>query len=170
MRRSATKQFFSPSSLAYKGPWWRIKSIVFSSSLCTLLITRFLFRYVNGLCHKYSGLIQQLWILKNRVELGQIGNGCVYCNMPGKRWVGRSDVCFLGLNNSYAYCNPHYPSPTFMCYCLLEIYLHFIRLWVTLLISFGKFGKILQLGVLERVGRITLLNITIFALFRILEE
>ena len=28
---------------------------------------------------------------------------------------------FLGLNNSYAYCRPHYASPTFMCYCLLEI-------------------------------------------------
>ena len=32
------------------------------------------------------------------------------------------------------------------------------------------FWKILQSGVLGRVGRITLLNITIFALFRILEE
>ena len=57
-----------------------------------------------------------------------------------------------------------------MCYCLLEIYLHFISLWVALLISFGKYGKILQSGGLGRVGRVTLLNITIFALFRILEE
>ena len=56
-----------------------------------------------------------------------------------------------------------------MYYCLLEIYLHFISLWVALLISFGKFGKILQSGVLGRVGRVTL-NTTIFALFRILEE
>ena len=47
-------------------------------------------------------------------------------------------IFFLGLNNSYAYCNPHYASPTFMCYYLLEIYLHFISLWVTLLISFRE--------------------------------
>ena len=30
------------------------------------------------------------------------------------RSAGR--IFFLGLNNSYAYCNPHYASPTFMCY------------------------------------------------------
>ena len=71
---------------------------------------------------------------------------------------------FLDLNNSYAYCSPHYAPTTFMCYCLLEIYLHFISLCVASLKSFGKFGKILQSGVLGRVGRVTLLNITIVCL------
>ena len=79
-------------------------------------------------------------------------------------------IFLLGLNNSYAYCRLHYASPTFMCYCLPEIYLHLISLWVALLISFGKFGKILQSGFLGWVGRVILLNITIFAVFRILEE
>ena len=32
-------------------------------------------------------------------------------------------IFFLGLTISYAYCNrSHYASPTFMCYCLLEIF------------------------------------------------
>ena len=74
--------------------------------------------------------------------------------MPGKRWVGRSDF-FLGLNNSYAYCSPHYASPKFMCYCLLLDIFAFYQFMVALLISFGKFGKILQSGVLGRVGRVT---------------
>ena len=68
---------------------------------------------------------------------------------------------FSWLENSYAYCSPHYASPTFMCYCL------FCGL---LLISFGKFGKILQSGVLGSVGQVTLLNITVFAFCRIPEE
>ena len=61
-------------------------------------------------------------------------------------------IFFLGLNNSYAYCNPHYALPTFMFCCYF----------------FNIFWKIREN--LGRVGRITLLNITIFALFRILEE
>ena len=51
-----------------------------------------------------------------------------------------------------------------MCYCLLEIYLHYIGLWVAVLISFGKFWKILQSVVLGSVGRVTL-NTTICLLY-----